>query len=141
MLETMRDDRFRIAMKTILLYAPNRTRNGVGVIAVFQAFALAASLLGILPRGSLGLAENLSRHENSFITYTDYLGIFTIGRGFKPLAVQPARDIATDELFNRKHDEAIHLSPNYAELAYRCGIFCISLIRSPPVISPSLPSI
>ena len=124
------------AQKTIMMFASKRSRNSVGMIAMFQVFALAASLLGILPHGSLGVVDYLSRQENSLIKTTDHLGTFTISRGSKFLDGQPAGNILTATLFKRKTDEGVHLSPNYAERAYRCGIFFISLIRSPPVISP-----
>jgi hypothetical protein len=104
------------------------------VIAVVQAFALAAALLGIPSDESLGSVENLSREENALIS-TDCLGTFTISRGSKSLDRQPAGSILATELFNRKPDDAVHPIPNYAERAHRCGIFFISLIRSPPAIS------
>ena len=118
------------------MFAPKSSRNGVGMTAMLQAFALAASLVGILSHGSLGLVENLSCQENSLVTHTDYLGAFTISRGSKYLDGQPPENILAAELFTRKADQAVHLSPNYAERAYPCGVFFISLIRSPPVISP-----
>jgi hypothetical protein len=133
-LETILD--LRTASKAITLFAPKRSRNGVGTIAMLQAFALAASLLGVLPHGSVGSVENLSRHENSLITYTNYLGTFATSRGSKSLDGQPAGNDLATELFNGKADDAVHLGPNYAERAYRCDLFFISLIRSPPVISP-----
>jgi hypothetical protein len=103
---------------------------------MFQAFALAASLHGALSRGTLSVVEYLSRQENSLFTYTDYLGTFTIGQGSKSLDGQPTGSILAAALSNKNAHEVVHLSPNHAERAYRCGICFISLIRSPPVISP-----
>jgi hypothetical protein len=117
-----------------MMFAPNSSRNGVGMIAMLQAFALAASLAGILSHRSLGLVENLSRQENSLIRHTDYLGAFTVSRGSKSLDGQPAGNILAAELFTRRADEAVHPIPNNAERTYRCGIFFISLIRSPPAL-------
>jgi hypothetical protein len=118
-----------------MMFAPKRSRNGVGMIAMFQAFALAVSLLAIRSHGLMGLVENLSRQENSRIRRTDYLGAFTVSRGSKSLDRQPAGIILAAELFKRKPDEAIRPIPNYAERTYRCGCFFISLIRSPPAIA------
>ena len=78
------------------------------MIAMFQAFALDVSLLGIRSHGLLGLVENLSRQEDSLIRRTDYLGTFTISRGSKSLDRQPVGNILAAELFNRKTDEAVH---------------------------------
>jgi hypothetical protein len=125
------------AQKTIIMmYASKRSWNGIGMMALLQAIALAASLYGALSRGSLSVVEYLSRQDNSLFTYTDYLGMFTIAQGSKSLDGQPAGSILAAELSNKNAHEVAHLSPNYAERAYLRSILFVSLIRSPPVISP-----
>jgi hypothetical protein len=119
-----------------MMFSLKSSRNGVGIKAMLQAFTFAASLVGILSHGSLGLVENLSRQENSLVTYTDYLGAFTISRHSKPIDGQPPGNILAAELFNRKAGKPVHINTRHAQRPHRCGIFCISLIRSPPVISP-----
>jgi hypothetical protein len=106
------------------------------MIAMFQAFAFVSFLFGIVPHGLVESPCNISRHENSFVAHTGHLRTFAINQGSKSLEGQPAGNLFATELIHRKNDETVHLSPNYAEHAYRSGIVCISLIRSPPAISP-----
>ena len=105
--------------------------------AMFQAFALAASLLVVHSHGLLGWVKNFPRQENSFITYRGYLVIFTPSRDSKSVDRKLAGNILATELVDKKNDELIGLSLSSAAHAYRRDIFSFSLIRSPPVTSPS----
>jgi hypothetical protein len=119
-----------------MLLPPKRGGDGARGIAAFQAFALAAFLVGIRPHGSLASAGDFPSRQRSLVTSTDHVETVTISRGSKASDGHPSGSALATEAFNyKKADDVFDPSPYYAERAYRRAIFLSSLIRSPPVVS------
>jgi hypothetical protein len=127
----------RTAYNILMLFAPKRRRSGARVLAILQAFALAAFLVGIRPHGSLASAENVSGRESSLVTFTDYLETISLNQATTALDGQQAESgLASKVLDTAKIDHAFPLNPSDNQFGYRSVISGSSLIRSPPIGSP-----
>jgi hypothetical protein len=120
----------------VMLFAPKRRRSGARIVATFQAFALAALLLGIRPHGSLASAENVSGPEDSLVASTDYLLINADQAAKDVQGQQSESGLATEVFDTAKIDHGFPLKPSHNQFAHRSAISGSSLIRSPPFASP-----